>query len=278
MHLLKDLTAIIRGFFSLLILLACTDAWSTEPENKDLLIGISFSIPPYVIKESNTGLELEILKEAFKVTGYTIKPSYLPLARTFIHFQEGSIDGTINVKEGMVDGFYSDVAITFRNYAISLEERQIEVTSINDLSDKSLGAFQRAKQLLGNKFHSAVQNNSNYNEWADQTIQLKQLYKQRVEVIVLEQRIFNYFRQQLFDRSTALKGRYFISPSELQKPVVFHEIFAPSDYKFAFLSEQVRDDFNMGLRTIKSNGVYDDIFMRYAAGEVKNSVQPSEKP
>ncbi|WP_051085279.1 hypothetical protein [Hahella ganghwensis] len=66
---------------------------------KKLIIGISFSIPPYVITEENSGLELEILRESFAVKGYSILPSYLPLARTFINFEDGSLDGVINVKK-----------------------------------------------------------------------------------------------------------------------------------------------------------------------------------
>jgi len=235
-----------------------------EPNKRELLIGISFSIPPYVIKELNSGLELEILRQVFKVNGYTVLPSYLPLARTFMHFQEGSIDGVINVKKGMVKGFYTDVVVIFKNYAVSLQERQLEINNIQALSNKSVGAFQRAKSILGTNFHNAVQNNSNYSEWADQSIQLKQLYKYRVEVIVLEQKIFKYYRKKLFDRSLVLGGQYFISQSELRKPVIFHDIFTPSEYRFAFISEQVRDHFNEGLRLIKKNGVYDNIMKKYA--------------
>ena len=39
---------------------------------KDLEIGVSFSIPPYVIQQTNSGLELELRKSALAVKGHNI--------------------------------------------------------------------------------------------------------------------------------------------------------------------------------------------------------------
>ncbi len=222
-------------------------------------MGISFSIPPWVIQETNNGLEMELMRAAFAVNGYEVIPSYLPLARTLMAFQEGSLDGVINVRKGMLEGYYSDVVVTFHNLAVTLKENNLQIDSLSDLRHKSIVAFQRASTLLGNEFGRTVAFNSDYNEVADQSLQVKQLFKGRTEVIVLEKKIFQYFHRRLFNRSLELKERFILSEAELRKPIVYHNIFPPTDYRFAFLSRQVRDDFNAGLRAIKASGDYDRI-------------------
>ncbi len=77
---------------------------------RDLSIGVSFAIPPYVIADSDEGIELDILREAFVVTGHSVHVHYLPLTRTFIQLEAGKIDGVINIKKGMLENvFYSDI-------------------------------------------------------------------------------------------------------------------------------------------------------------------------
>ncbi len=230
---------------------------------KQLSIGISFSIPPYVIKDAGTGLELEILREAFKVKGYTVTPVFLPLARTFMHFNQGKTDGVLNVKEGFVDGFYSDEVINFQNCAISLKDNNFNIDTIEDLADKRIVAFQMASKILGTEFGTMAEQNKDYLEIADQSIQLNLLFKERTDVVVMDKRIFNYFKIRAVEALEQGKLAFFQHKDELQKKVQYHCIFPPSRYKFAFITEQIRDDFNLGLRSIKKNGVYDAIFEKY---------------
>lgn len=49
----------------------------------EIKIGVSLSIPPYVIQATNSGIELELLNQALAVKGHTASIHYLPLARTF---------------------------------------------------------------------------------------------------------------------------------------------------------------------------------------------------
>jgi polar amino acid transport system substrate-binding protein len=185
----------LKIFFLVTTLCYPWSGFSDDLERKEVLIGISFSIPPYVIKDKNAGLELEVLRLSLAVKGYQLKSSFLPVSRTILHFKEGLVDAVINVNEDTVDGYYSDSVITFRNYAVSLRKRNIELNSIQDLSKRSVTAFQYASHLLGSVFNSAIQNNPQYNEVADQSLQIKLLFKQRVEVIVLEKKYLSIFEK-----------------------------------------------------------------------------------
>jgi polar amino acid transport system substrate-binding protein len=223
----------------------------------EIEIGVSFAIPPYVIADTDQGIELDILREAFAVTGTQVEVHYLPLARTFLELSAGRIDGIINIKKGMMDNvFYSDIVIAFHNYGISLKKKGYpDFRSLDFLVNKSIVAFQRARTILGKEFAAAVSGNTRYEETAEQHLQIYRLFLERADIIVMEKQIFNYYRKQVFKATGSLA----------EQPVTFHNIFPPSEYRFAFRVEEIRDDFNLGLETIRQNGCYDRIIKKYEA-------------
>ncbi|RDH80695.1 MAG: amino acid ABC transporter substrate-binding protein [endosymbiont of Galathealinum brachiosum] len=222
----------------------------------EITIGVSASIPPYIIKETKQGIELEILQEAFKITGHTINIEFLPFARTFTLLDEKKLDGIINTKKGMIDNvFYTDIAITFQNCVISLAKNNYpDFKNISFLKNKDIIAFQRASEILGNEFALITKDNDNYEEVASQRSQVLQFFLERnAEIIIIEENIFKYYRNKAYD----------IIGNKAHTPVKYHRIFPPTEYRFAFIDEKIRDDFNTGLKTIKSNGTYSQIIDKY---------------
>ena len=214
----------------------------------EIKIGVSLSIPPYVIQETNSGLELELLNQALAVKGHTASIHYLPLARTFHELREGKLDGIINIKDGMLDNvFYSNVAITYQNCAISLEANHLNINNIDDLKNKQVVSFQRASSLLGEEFAKMAKANSGYQEQARQVQQVYMLMKHRADVVVMDKNIFKYYLKQAY-----LEGK--LTEKDSTQQAICHQIFPPTEYKFAFLSEQIRDDFNAGLKQITQDG------------------------
>ena len=223
-----------------------------------LTIGVSFAIPPYVIKETGQGIELEILRESFSVTGYDIEIKYLPLARTFTQLETGKIDGVINIKKGMLDHvFYSDEVITFQNCAISLAKKGYpDFKDLSFLKEKYVIAFQRAPTILGEEFARITIDHKKYEEVAEQDQQVMRLFLDRsADVIVMEKKIFNYYRKK------ALQNKIIGDKAKL--PVKFHILFPPTRYRFAFREKAARDAFNYGLKTIQDNNKYDRIIQKY---------------
>lgn len=234
---------------------------STSAKDPPLNIGISFAIPPWVIPETNTGIELEILQEAFKVNGYRIAPNYLSFAMSYSLFEANKLDGILNVTETSVKkGFYSAPVLTFQNVAISLQEKNFPPDlKINFLADKTIVAFQKASILLGEEFGQMVAKNMRYQEVAKQSLQINLLMIRDVDFIIMEKNIFGYYWQQAQSDPHLMRAR-----SKLNRPVQFHYLFEPNEYRFVFATEQIRNDFNKGLEVIKANGLYDAIFERYA--------------
>lgn len=227
---------------------------------KVLSIGVSFSIPPWVIRDSDSGIELDILRAALPFDKYKIVPKYMSFGRVYQNFESKKLDGVINVKQGVFDfGFLSDTVVSFQNYAISLQKKNFpENIPMSFLSDKRVVAFQEATTLLGREFRQAVAKNPNYSEVAKQNIQVNLLFVREVDFIVMDRSIFGYhWAKAVMDQASLV--------DTFKQKVTFHPLFEKSDYPYIFSDEQVRDDFNRGLKRLKNNGEYEAIINKYSA-------------
>lgn len=215
---------------------------------KDIRIALGDKLAPYIIKP-NTGMEYEIIKNAFELKSYKITPIFVPFARLAKSAETGVYDvvATINEDSQIKNVYYSDSYITYENVAISIKEYKIE--SVVDLKNKSIIAFQDANIYLGKEFSDTVRNNPNYFELANQEGQVASLMKERTELIVIDLNIFKYY----YNKSNLFK----------QKQYIVYKIFKPTYYKLAFKDKKVRDDFNVGLKLLKNNGTYAKILKKY---------------
>lgn len=220
--------------------------------SKEIRTAIGDSLPPYVFKSSNSGIEYDIIKEALAYKGHVLVPVYVPFARTPSFLQTGKADAAATILDAYEESsfFYSDSHISYQNVAITLKERNLKIDTISDLSGKKILAFQKANIYLGSEFAKYCSAPSIYSEIANQETQIGMLYKNRVDVIVMDIYIFYYYKKmtKLF---------------KTEKPIVVHKIFTPTNYKVAFTEKSVRNDFNEGLAALKASGKYDMIFKKY---------------
>lgn len=222
-----------------------------------LRVGVSFAIPPYVIKGDNRGIELDLLKEAFVGSGYEPSFEFLPLERTFRMFESGQLDAIINVKPGMVNpSFLSQAVITFHNRVFTLGSTRIN--SLDDLRQMRVTAFQRARIILGGDFATMANQNPHYEEVAKQQVQVHQLMRGRVDAVVLEERVFYYYLTQLM--ADPLPGENY-QPEQIRRT----DLFAPTIYHFAFRSAEIRKLFDERLEAMRRDGRYRQIFAAYGA-------------
>ncbi len=263
----------VRKLFALFIMVICFGG-SAHAENR-LVIGTGDAIPPYFIAENNSGMEMEILQEALRISNYEVIPKYLPLARTFIEFENGILDGVTNVKEGTVKrGLLSDTVIRFHNCAVSLEKNNFPIIlPLQYLTDKRVAAFQRASDLLGEEFGEMTKKNSKYREIANQMVQINLLFTGRTDFIVMDRNIFAYYRKKA---EKEVESGHKPKMVDVKQMVIYHEIFPPTDYCFAFQKKSVRDAFNLGLKTIRDNGTYAGIVKKYADMMVVNEYETPE--
>lgn len=216
-------------------------------------VGMGLTKPPYVQESGKEGIEVEIAEQALAAAGYKMVGLQLPPARGLAMHRAGQLDVLLTVDEGIGGkDYFSEPYIVYQNVAITLASRNLQIKRIEDLANHSVAAFQNAEVILGERFKTLVLNHGNYKEYPQQIIQNNLLYTQRVDVVVGDRRIFRYL-------STLLDPKVDVS-----QPITIHTIFPPNPRKAVFKDSIIRDRFNVGLKTIQSNGVYDAILKKYA--------------
>lgn len=220
---------------------------------RELTLAVGLALPPYNIPETNSGMELDIVREALKIKGYDLKPKYVPFARVKRELGNHEVDGalTINVDSG-IKAFYSDEHLVCQNVVISLKKNGFTIHTINDLKDKSVLAFQDATLYLGKDFAGMAHKNPAYKEIAKQELQINLLYSNRVDAIVMDRNIFYYHRKHN-DRV------------DTSQPIEIWQIFPPTPFRVAFVDETVRNAFNEGLKQLRESGRYDAIVKKYVS-------------
>ncbi len=216
-------------------------------------VRVAFSLdkPPYVNPETGSGLEVEILRRIFLDMGYSMIPAFQPPARSVRSLELGRVDAMATITN-MPKFHLSDPYITFHNYAWTLKSKAHRLTSMSDLEKRSVIAFQNARFFLGNEFSKAVSKSPAYQEYAEQTRQLKMLLMDRVDVIVCEQRTLKMNQEKLKLITGSLQA--------LEK----HDLFPESKYSVAFRNEKLRDSFNKSLNKIRQRGDLQEVFKQYA--------------
>jgi polar amino acid transport system substrate-binding protein len=218
---------------------------------QELKVGVGMALPPYIIQESDSGIEVEILRQALPAT---LKPkfAYLPFARVKVSMEDGTVDAVTPVNEsaGIKNAFFSKSHITYQNVAVTLKSRAIKIGSIADLSKLRVVAFQDATVYLGPTFAAMAKANSNYSELAAQENQVKMLFAERADTIVMDINIYKFFKSKIKD-------------IDVSKEVTIAEIFPPTEYKVAFKSRENAELFNTGLDKLRSSGQYAAILKKY---------------
>lgn len=221
---------------------------------RDVNVAIGLSLSPYVIPDELRGMEYDIAKEALALEGHVLLPHFVPLVRVAKEIEAGQTDAALTQKmDSGIGGYYSDVYITYQNFAITLASHNLKIDRLSDLAGKSIIAFQRAAMVLGPEFKASVSNNPKYREEAKQIVQPTMLFHGRTDVVIADRNIFAWFTR--FPEVSA--------KSDTTQPLRFHPLFPPTDYRVAFRESNLRDDFNRGLAKLKASGEYGRITQRY---------------
>ena len=228
---------------------------------KDLRISIGTELPPYVFYQNSTGIEVEIIREALKVKGHTVSFYFVPNMLVQKSLKNREIDATVQnskfviSEEANLTVYDSDTTVNYHNFAIAFDSQNFQIQSINDLVNKRVLAFQNASKYLGSDYAAMAEKNEDYREHPKQSVHVNDLYAGKIEVLISDKRIFNYWKSQ-----AESKGRLY--GNEMMK-LKFHTIFEASARNVKFLERNTRDDFNDGLKFIKASGVYQSIIKKY---------------
>ena len=133
--------------------------------------------PPFIIQENGSGLQLDLLREAFLTVDKQVSFIHTPMGRNLSGFERLQSDGiaTIPANTSLPNMFVSKPYVTYQNVAVSLTAANLNITSAETLRDKNVIAFQNAKKFLDKEYQSTVCSSSKYREFADQKKQIAML-------------------------------------------------------------------------------------------------------
>ncbi|MCJ8319142.1 MAG: transporter substrate-binding domain-containing protein [Colwellia sp.] len=150
-------------------LLICLLISSTSVMAKQVLkIGVG-NFPPFFIEKEQKGIFIEITNEIFKhLPEYSVQYIFMSNNRLLHEINSGKrIDAACNIfADSEVNAYLSEPIFRYRDVAISKKSSGFIVNQISDLQDKSIAAYQGAKDLLGRQFKEMAIKNPNYSEHA----------------------------------------------------------------------------------------------------------------
>ncbi len=219
---------------------------------RELSVAVGWHKPPYVEQESDSGFELELVREVFELLGNEIHFIYVPYGRSYTLVDQGLVDAslTLSTEVETQKVFLSDVYIEYQNVAISLPTSNAQIERVQDLQQYSIVAFQNAHRVLSEEFTQVSKLSPHYIEVPDQTRQVEMLLQGNFQIAVMDVNIFLHISQTLLEQMTADK-------------FAFHPVFRTSPYRIGFKDRLLRDRFNVALAKFKSSSDYQNLFARY---------------
>tara|TARA_R110000737_G_scaffold22022_2_gene40632 strand:- start:13946 stop:14761 length:816 start_codon:yes stop_codon:yes gene_type:complete len=231
--------------------------------SEKITVAFGEKLAPWVLSDTNQGIIVDIISAAMTPLGYEIEHLYLPYARRTRTFKEGGVDVVSDVNLNTINGhnlkgFFSDTAYSYENYAFSLHKNQFHFSQISDLSNYSLLSWQDATIHLGAIYGDMAKNNPQYSETFDQSVQVKMLFSDKVEVVQMDVNIFDYYRAKIANSDNI----------DTTQKVDRFALFGASPNGFFFKSEAMRNQFNTQLQRLKTTGEYQKIFERYIKPQI----------
>ena len=237
--------------FPIIIILVAL--WPTIGQAKEVKMTVAGS-PPYVFAESNTGIVMDILREALAFKGHEFVPVIVPVKRVVYEFKLGNVDAAA-ISQGLDEGgkahYKSETSVTYYDFFFTLAERNLKIQAPEDLNDLKIVSFPIASKVYPN-WLVKVEEESRYTELPDQLAQLKMLYRGRADAVLADENIIKYLANRLASDSGQPKKELTVStsPGNLSSIPVFWD-------------QEVRDDFNAGIRHLRETDRYQAIIDKY---------------
>ena len=225
---------------------------------REVLVVFGTDKPPFVFSEGKQGLEIDIVREALKHVGHTLKIALVSYRRLPVALKTMQVDGSASVHDADDGSFYSAPFIEFDNCAVSRKIMGLDIRSIADLKGKSIAAWQNAYRDLGAEYQALFSPDKNQNyppgyfEVSSQRDQNIMFWAGRADVLIIDKTIFLWYRKAL--------GREMDTDAE----VVYHDIFpVRTFFQVGFKSKELRDQFDDGLRYLRESGRYQQLVNKY---------------
>jgi polar amino acid transport system substrate-binding protein len=223
----------------------------------------SNSIAPYFFTDEDTGVQYDLLKAALDSKNIAIKEIvHAPNLRAQRLVSTNKIDCMINAPDNVSGLFYTQSLIEYQNSAFYLSINNLHIEKVSDLNAVSILGFQNSTQYLGDKFKDIANANPHFSEITNQKSQVVMLFNGYVQVIVLERRIFEYYRHIL-----KLKLDTSISVTEVA-------LFNPAQRKIACYDQIIANRVDSAITALKQSYHYQEILDRAQQHDYQPQTHP----
>lgn len=244
-------------FLAIVIIAGTSCAFAQDDDEQETTrppvhMAIRQDIPPYVTDMATGGLEVEILNAVFDEIDYPVTFIQLPRIRMIQMFAAQRVDGVatqnIDVPAG---GCVTDWYISHQNIGLSETSRQISFNTLSDMGNLSVISFDGAKQYLGPEFALQAKRSPRYIESSDQKMHISLLYFGYFDAAIGDEWILKLSQARIAEET----GKY--------KELTTHYVMPATFYAARFQRDDICQEFNRGLATIRKNGIYQKIHQRY---------------
>jgi ABC-type amino acid transport substrate-binding protein len=199
--------------------------------------------PPHMIKETDDGIDIDIVKQVLHQIGYDIDIIYVPLERAKLMVSDNKADVFVPTffKPDDNDIYLSDPIISYKPMVFSLKSNNISYKSISDLKKLSIVTFQGASGYFGEEFAKLSQK-SDYRELPNMSKLPELLLKERYDVVILDFYIFLYFLKKQLDNNRA---------EYAYKDIASFALIPEVKAYAGFNDKLLRDNFNQQLSIFK---------------------------
>lgn len=219
-------------------------------------IGIDQATLPFSNKDTDSGLEVEVIRAALVSQNLHTQFRYLSNARIDREFANQNIDiHTAAIPgPGYAKALLSHFPIaTFKNEVIHLKTKKLKLNSIADLKVLSVMAWQGASEWLGPEYARMAKANPLYRELPHMPSTMLKL--DRVDVIVSQPDIFRANLLQSIPRANA--------PEALAEVEYVNLLPTTVRYWYAFHDPQLRESYERGLQIIYQSGQMEALLRKY---------------
>ncbi|MEA9357292.1 transporter substrate-binding domain-containing protein [Bacteriovorax sp. PP10] len=237
------------------ILILTLILFSLSLKADEVSVAFGEKLPPFVMPELNSGIEVDIVREALAVKGHVLKAVYMPMARIPIAFKNHKVDVVmmdVGVDMDLLGGYYGNPPVLYDNVFITLRKKKIVIKRPEDLIGLRINSFigaQKRYPLWLGKLSA-----DHYIEKNDQSSQPMLLSLDRFDVILCDRNIFKYYSIE-----SQKKSRFKNFEVEEHSFVTVN----PQDYRPVFYNKKIRDDFNLGLKSLTKSGRIKAIYDSY---------------
>lgn len=196
--------------------------------------------PPYSMQKAKTGFEIELLSAVLANVVTEHEFVIAPYGRSIKILDVKHVDAmtTASISLYQASEKVSEPYIQYQNVAVTLKSDRLTINAISDLEQFSVATFLNAKTILGEHFNEATLKSRQYTELSDQSAQLHMLRKHKVQVLIMDINIFNYFNKF----------------HELD--VDIHRIFPLTTYGLLIKDDKLKENFNQALQRYINSDLY----------------------